>query len=214
MELAATRGPHSLALANAYGAHLFFFLRDEDAMVARARAAIDLCERYGFAYYGEWGQILLAWHDRNDPGSHGTARIDAALEGLRSIGAEFRRPLYLAILAETHQAAGEIDRATSILDAAIVTALANEDVYWLPEIQRLSAEMGPPSTREATLGTALDLARSHGSRSLALRAAISLARHTGVATDDLREIVDGLRAGERPPEATQAISLLGRSRAV
>src|SRR5204862_769030 len=54
MELAATRGPHSLALADAYGAHLFFFLHDEDPMVARARAAMDLCERYGIAYYGEW----------------------------------------------------------------------------------------------------------------------------------------------------------------
>ena len=50
------------------------------------------------------------------------------LESLRSIGAEYRRPLYLAILAETHRAAGDTDRATSILGAALVTARANEDV--------------------------------------------------------------------------------------
>ena len=64
----ASRGPHSLALANAYGAVLFYCLGDEDEMAARAQAAIDLCEKYGFVYYGEWGQILLAWHDRNTNG--------------------------------------------------------------------------------------------------------------------------------------------------
>ncbi len=214
MELAATSGPHSLALANAYGALLYFFLRDVDAMATRARAAIDLCERYGFAYYGEWGRILLAWRDRGDPGSNGTARIETALESLRSIGAEFRRPLYLAILAETHQAAGDVDRARSILGAALVTALTNEDVFWLPEIHRLIAELGPPSGREATLRSALALARSHGSRSLELRAAMSLARHTDAASDELRDALDALPTGERSAEATEAMDLLERSAAV
>ncbi|HEV8403395.1 MAG TPA: hypothetical protein VGQ31_10215, partial [Candidatus Limnocylindrales bacterium] len=211
MALAATRGPHSLALANAYGAMLFYFLHDEEALEVRARAAIELCERYGFAYYGEWGQILLAWHDRGDPASNAAARIEVALEGLRSIGAEFRRPLYLAILAETHQAAGDLDRARSILSAALVTALANEDVSWLPEIHRLTAEMGPPASREATLRTALDLARSHGSRSLALRAGISLARHVGGAPDDLRDLLDDMPRGEGSTEATEAKLMLERS---
>ena len=214
MGVAATCGPHSLALANAYGALLYFFLHDEDAMVARARAAMDLCERYGFAYYGEWGQILLAWRDRNDPGTNGPARIEAALESLRSIGAELRRPLYLAILAETHRAVGDVDRAKSILGAALVTALANEDVYWLPEIRRLIAELGPASGREAELRTALGLARRHGSRSLALGSAISLARHTDAGSDELREILDDLPAGERSAEAIEAASLLERSAAV
>jgi hypothetical protein len=214
MELAATRGPHSLALANAYGALLFFFMRDEDAMAARARAAIELCERYDFAYYGEWGQILMAWRDRDDPRSNGAARIEAALESLRAIGAEYRRPLYLAILAETHKASGDDDRARSVLGAALVTALANEDVYWLPEIHRLTAELGPPSSREATLRTALALARSHGSCSLALRAAISLARHTGTAPDDLRDLLEDMPAGESSAEATEAMSMLERSAAV
>ena len=152
LELAATCGPHTLALANAYGALLYFFLRDVDAMAARARTAIDLCERYGFAYYGEWGRILMAWRDRGDRGSNGAVRIEAALESLRSIGAEYRRPLYLAILAETHQAAGDTDRATSILGAALITALANEDVSWLPEIHRLMAELGRPPVGKARFG--------------------------------------------------------------
>jgi tetratricopeptide (TPR) repeat protein len=213
MEVAATCGPHSLALANAYGALLYFFMRDDDAMVARARSAMELCERYGFAYYGQWGEILLAWRDRNDPGSNGPARIEAALESLRSIGAEYRRPLYLAILAETHQATGDIDRASSIFAAALVTALANEDVYWLPEIQRSIAELGPVADREATLRTALALARSQGSRSLALRAAASLARDTGVS-DELRAVIEDLPAGEPSAEVIAATGLLERSAAV
>jgi hypothetical protein len=208
MELAVSRGPHSLALANAYGAVLFHCLGDEDEMAARARTAIELCERYGFAYYGEWGQILLAWHDRNQPGSTSVSRIEAALASLRSIGAELRRPHYLAILAQTHQAAGDDDRARSILAAAVASANANEDRYWLPEIHRLIAELGPEANREATLRTALQLARSHGSRSLALRAAISLVRHTSGATGELRNALDSLIDGERSVEATEARRML------
>jgi tetratricopeptide (TPR) repeat protein len=208
MELAIRRGPHSVALANAYGAVLFHCLGDEDEMAARAQAAIDLCERYDFAYYGEWGQIMLAWHDRNKPGSNSVSRIEAALASLRSIGAELRRPHYLAILAQTHQAVGDHDRANSILGAAIASAESNEDLYWLPEIHRLIAELGPGSSREATLRTALDLARNHGSRSLVLRAAISLVRHTAGAAGELRDALDRLPAGELSAEAAEARSLL------
>jgi tetratricopeptide (TPR) repeat protein len=208
MELATTRGPHSLALANAYGAVLFHCLGDEGEMEARARAAIELCERYGFAYYGEWGQILLAWRERNEPGSRSVARIEAALESLRSIGAELRRPHYLAILAQTHIAAGDLNRANSILGAAVATAKANEDVYWLPEIYRLIAELGPESNRDTTLRMALDLARTHGSRSLALRAAISLVQHTPSAAGELENALKQLPAGERSREVAEAMALL------
>ena len=208
MELAITRGPHSLALANAYGAVLFHFLGDEDEMAARAQAAIELCERYGFAYYGEWGRILLALHDRNVPGSNSVSRIEAALESLRSIGAELRRPHYLAILAQTHLAGGDHDRARSILGAAVATANAQEDVYWLPEIHRLSAELGPESGREAMLRTALDLARSHGSRSLALRAAVSLVQHTTRASGELRDVIASLPEGEQSAEVAAAMTML------
>lgn len=210
MEVAAAHGPHSLALANAYGATLLHFLGDEDEMVVRARAAVELCERYGFAYYGEWGQIFLAWHERNQPGSNSVARIEAALTSLRSIGAEFRRPYYLSILAEAHQAAGDDDRARAILGAALSTAHANEDRYWVPEIQRLLAELGPEAEREAGLRAALDVARSQGSRSLALRAAMSLVRHTPDAAGELRQVLDSLPEGDHSPVATQARDMLDR----
>jgi tetratricopeptide (TPR) repeat protein len=209
MELATTRGPHSLALANAYGAVLFQCLGDEDEMAVKARAAIELCERYGFAYYGEWGRILLAWHDRNEPGSNCVARIEAALESLRSIGAELRRPYYLAILAQTHLATGDRDRANAVLGAALATATGNEDLYWLPEIHRLIAELGPESSREATLRLALDLARRQASRSLALRAAISLNRHSASANVELRHALDSFPEGERSAEAIEAMAMLG-----
>jgi hypothetical protein len=81
-------------------------------------------------------------------------------------------------------------------------------VYWLPEIHRLIAEVGPASSREDTLRMALDLARSHGSRSLALRAAISLVRHTASAAGELRNELQRVREGERSAEATEAMALL------
>ena len=72
-------------------------------MAARAQAAIDLCERYGFVYYGEWGQIFLAWHDRDVPGSNSVTRIEAAWRASDRSGRSCAARMYLSILAQTHR---------------------------------------------------------------------------------------------------------------
>ena len=159
MELASTRGPHSLALANAYGAVLFQYLGDEDEMSARAQAAIDLCERYGFAYYGEWGQILLAWRDRTTPGSNSVARIESALESLRSIGAEVRRPILPG--APGPDPSGGRRRRIGAIDPRRGRRHGQRQRGRLLAARdpALIAEFGPESGREATLRAALALAR-------------------------------------------------------
>jgi hypothetical protein len=61
---------------------------------------------------------------------------------------------------------------------------------------------------------ALDLARSHGSRSLALRAAISLVRHAPSATRELQAVLDSVPEGERSAEASEARAVLNHPAAV
>src|SRR5439155_25966803 len=91
LELAASHGPHTLALVHAYGAILRHFRGETEAMLQQAHAAVDLCQRYSFAYYGEWGEMLLAWQDRSVSGADIVARIERARASLRSIGAVSRR---------------------------------------------------------------------------------------------------------------------------
>jgi DNA-binding SARP family transcriptional activator len=188
LALAARSGPHSLALANAYAAMLLQFDGDEEGMAELASGALELCERYRFAYYGEWGAILLAWHERaSDPDA--ADRISAALAKLRAAGAEARRPYYLGLLAQAHQAAGRPDRARSVLGAALSTAHASQDAFWVPEIHRLIALLAPEPARSAGLRAAIEAGIRQGSQSLAVRATIDLVESEAGARDELRALL-------------------------
>lgn len=60
---AATRieHPYSLAVALAYAAVTWQLLADRDRLATTVGRLRLLCERYRFAYYGEWGRVLDGW---------------------------------------------------------------------------------------------------------------------------------------------------------
>ncbi len=167
--------PHSQVLARAYGAILFQLARDSAECRLCAEEAHMLSLRYGFAYYGEWGAIIRAWaRSADDPSGDAVAEAEQALDRLRAMGAESRRPYFLSLLAEIHARAGRRNVAHAVLDAALATAAANHDVWWSAELHRLKGILGN-GMGEPELSKALDVARTQGSKSLELRAAISLA---------------------------------------
>ena len=71
-----------------------------------AEAAVALCERYGFAYYGDWAQVLIGWARGQERPAEGVEIIESALERLDRNRAQARRPYYLSLLAETYRPAG------------------------------------------------------------------------------------------------------------
>ena len=112
---------------------------------ARKRPS-GLCERYGFAYYGDWASVLIGWaRGQNDPGQ-GVRIIESALARLDANRAQARRP-YLSrrCWRETYS---RLQRARcgpkSILDRAIEMAVDRGDVWWLPALylQRSELEAG------------------------------------------------------------------------
>jgi predicted ATPase len=166
--------PQSLTLAHAYAALMRQFRGDRSASRAHAESVIDLSSRYGFAYYREWSTIIQGWAASEERPHEGVAMIRGGLANLRALGAETRRPYYLALLAEALTSAGQRDEARAILDAALATAGQNSDVWWLAEIHRLRGALA--DAPEEWFERALELARSQASKSLELRAAMSLAR--------------------------------------
>ncbi len=168
--------PFSRALAHAYAALAYQLRRDLDKVRASAGIALDLCRQYGFAYYGEWALIFLGWVACRE-GRHGEAvsSIEAGIEGLDQQRALARRPYYLSLLAEAHGAAGRPERAVSLLDAAIATAVSTSEGWWLPELYRLKGELGARGQARASFQRALDLAQGQGSLALAARARQHLA---------------------------------------
>lgn len=170
---------YSQTLALAYTGMLHQMRRDTAQVLACAEAVVALCERYGFAYYGDWAQALIGWARGQQRPAEGVEIIESALARLDAKRAQARRPYYLSLLAETYRLLGDRDRTASILDAAITMALERSDAWWLPALYLQKSECEPPPERDMTLRRGLVLARAQNSRGLEQRIlALSLARST------------------------------------
>jgi tetratricopeptide (TPR) repeat protein len=167
---------YSQTLALAYAALLHQLRRDTDRVLECGEAVVALCDRYGFAYYGDWAKALIGWaHGQRRP-SEGVEMIEAALERLDARRAQARRPYYLSLLAETCALAGHTDRAMATVDAAIAMAHARADVWWLPALYLQKGGLEPAGRREETWQQGLDEARAQSSRSLEQRILRTLSR--------------------------------------
>jgi DNA-binding SARP family transcriptional activator len=160
---------YSQALALAYEALLHQMRRDADKVLSRANQVVALCERYGFAYYGDWAHVLIGWAHGLERPSEGVERIESALDRFDAARAQARRPYYLSLLAETYARLGHRERAASIVDSAITIARERADGWWLPALYFQKSELDPLPRRAAALSCALELARAQNSRSLERR---------------------------------------------
>jgi tetratricopeptide (TPR) repeat protein len=160
---------YSQTLALAYAALLHQMRRDTERLLACAEAVVALCERYGFAYYGDWANVLIGWARGQEQPAEGVKIMESALERLDRNRAQARRPYYLSLLAETYSRLGNRDRTASIVDTAITMAVERADVSWLPALYLQKSELEPPPERQAMLRRGLALARSQESRGLEQR---------------------------------------------
>jgi DNA-binding SARP family transcriptional activator len=160
---------YSQALAFAYAALLHQMRGDRESVRSCADAVIALCDRYGFAYYGDWARVLLGWALGHEKPAEGVAMIESALERLDQQRAQARRPYYLSLLAEVRSRLGDRAPATSIVNAAIAMAIERGDSWWLPALYLQKSELEPASASESTLRRALALARAQNSRGLERR---------------------------------------------
>jgi hypothetical protein len=157
---------YSQTLAFAYAALLHQMRLDADHVVTDAEAAVMLCERYGFAYYGDWAHVLIGWARGRERPAEGIEMIESALDRLDRSRAQARRPYYLSLLAETYSRLEKKERAASIVDDAIAMALERSDVWWLPALYLQKSELQAHPEREATFRRGLDLARKQNNRGL------------------------------------------------
>jgi adenylate cyclase len=175
--------PYSRALALAY-ATILHQLRGDARMVRQsAEAAMAICEEQGFAYYLSWATIMQGWAMAAlGQREEGLARMREGLTAMRVTGAALRRPYYLALLAEV---CGQTDRAATglrLLEDARAAAHETGEHWMLADLYRLKGELllleshHADDEAEACFRQAFDIARGAQSRSLELRAVMSLAR--------------------------------------
>ena len=184
-------GPYVKMLAQSYAAILGQIDGDVEAMLKHAAVAAELCSQYGFAYYREWPLILAAWADRGGV-SDSPARIEHALDDMRSIRALARQPYYLSLLADAYQDAGDQGHSRLALESALADAATSGEQWWVPELHRRLGTLDDGPGGEVAVRRAVDLASAQGAWSLALRAAISLARRARSERATLRAILDAV----------------------
>jgi DNA-binding SARP family transcriptional activator len=169
LALARRRDPFAETLALAYAALLHQMRRDVDGVIECASAVVALCDRYGFAYYGDWARALLGWAHGQTAPPDGAAAIEAALGRLDAQRAQARRPYYLSLLAELQLAAGDQAKGTATIDAAIALALRRQETWWLPALYLQQGLLASDTARDAALARALDLARAQHNRAIEQR---------------------------------------------
>jgi hypothetical protein len=162
----AIEHPFNLALTLAYGAIGDQMRGDVPRLRRTVTELRELCDRYDFAYYREWGLILDGWSHTDGPGS------DLAQQGignLKAKGSFARMPYWLSLLADLLTRENRPNAARATLDAALIAAQAHDDRWWLPEVMRLRAAHDDEEAAVARLRSAARLASAHGSVALLRR---------------------------------------------
>ena len=156
----AAEHPFSLAAALAYACTTYQLAGDVDQAAAGAAELVELCDRYEFVWYVEWGHVIAGWAAG---GQSGIDRISQALSRLRAAGSYARMPYWLTLLADAHSRLGNAPAAQAILAAAQSMAEQNEERWWQPEVLRRHAACSDPPTARRMLSRAVEMARGQGS---------------------------------------------------
>ena len=165
--------PYSVAIALSYLA-VTHQLRADQASLRRVVPELhELCDRHGFAYYREWALVLDGW---SRGGAPGLELIRRGVRNLQAEGSLARMPYWLSLLADAQERAGMPGAARSTLDAAVATAQARGEAWWLPEVQRVRAQYDDPEQAVARLRGAARLAADQGSVTLLQRCQEDLER--------------------------------------
>ena len=173
VELArAEEHPYSLAVALGYSATTHQLVHDRPGAGEAASELINLCERYSFSYYGQWGVVVDGWVRG---GEAGVVRIQQGIDTLRSAGQNARMPYWLYLLADVMVEAGDTQAARGILDAALAAAEQQDERWWMPEVLRARARLLSRDAAVPVLRQAAILAKNQHSRMLQARCEQDLA---------------------------------------
>ncbi|MEM5313642.1 adenylate/guanylate cyclase domain-containing protein [Paraburkholderia sp. JHI869] len=210
-------GP-TLAFSLAYAAELHQWRREVPLVRERAEATVAVSNEHGLPYWLAWGIILSGWA-RTEPGSlqDGIAQLREGLHVEQSAGGAEHRSYFLAMLADCQWRAGDVEGALLTLEQAMAIVDAIGERFYEAELHRLKGVMllGASSEEaQACFLKAIAVARAQGARSLALRAASSLARllqragRADEARQVLSEVFDTFTEGFDTADLQEARTLL------
>ncbi len=166
-----------------YRASFFHVFRREPAVTRElAHELVGLANRHGFLFFIAAGMFLegqaLAAQGR---AAEGLQMMTGGLDGVWASGMEVGRPRNLALLAEACGKSELFEQGLSLVKEGIAAVEITGEGHYEAELFRIQGELlrhsgGSEAEIEDSFLQALGLARSQGTTSLELRAAMSLSR--------------------------------------
>ena len=157
---------------------------EREAVLAAARRAAQLADKFQLRMWGPSGLLLAAWATAVGSGVADAARVvDAELD--KAMAAVALPQYYLGVAADILLSAGRPVDAMAHLDRAIATIDEPGVGFYLPEIYRLRGECllavnrGNKEDARRAFAAARDIARQQGAVILERRAEASLAQLAG-----------------------------------
>jgi predicted ATPase/class 3 adenylate cyclase len=175
--------PFSLARALIYAGRLHQFRGEPQLTQARAEAAVTLSTEQGLVYWLAEGTILRGWAlAAQGQGEEGIGQMCQGLATHQATGAELVRPYLLPLLAEMYGHWRQAEEGLPVLTEALAAAHNTGEHWWEAELYRLQGELlwarsvEHHTAAETCFQQALAIARQQQTRSLELRAALSMSR--------------------------------------
>jgi tetratricopeptide (TPR) repeat protein len=177
--------PPTLATAAAFGAWNYQFYRNSQAVEELAREGVEVSTEHDAAFNKAIGIILGGWAlTQRGMKEDGIARMSIGIEAFRAADAVIMLPYFSALLAEVYGEVGRAEEGLRLLEGVDNT----HEQYWEAELYRVEGELilkltGDPASQHKNQAKAEELflqalatARSQNTKSLELRAAMSISR--------------------------------------
>jgi DNA-binding SARP family transcriptional activator/predicted ATPase len=172
--------PFTLAYVLVFAAWLHNDLRDSAGTAMFAHEAAEHSRKHELQYWLPMALVLQGCLLAGDGEiEQGIERIRLGMSTYQAMQLDLYRPYSLAMLAQVHAQAGDVEQGLAALDEALATVDHHGDRFYEAELYRLRGELlgalgSPASAVEACFAQACDIARRQQAKSLELRAAVSL----------------------------------------
>jgi DNA-binding winged helix-turn-helix (wHTH) protein/predicted ATPase len=169
--------PFSVVYACHFAASFHLYRRERDAVQELEDESLAYATEHGFRLFPLMGAIHHGWVlSEQARGENALAQMREGLAALRAIGIEFRRPGFLALVAEVCEKVNQPGEGLSAVAEALAAAEHTGQRYWDAELHRLKGMLTRQSDAEACFLEAIRIAQRQRAKSLELRAATSLSR--------------------------------------
>ena len=202
---------------------IFAFCRDIKTVEALATEYLNLSssKQFGSYFLGD-GELLLGWvlAHKGAPQA-GLPQVRENFDTLVQSGGRMFEPFWRSLLVETLLLADDVTEATTEVEAALAYTLESGNRFWDAHLLKLKgdcvqASSGSEEAAEACYLQAITVAKKQESRSLELRATVSLARlwqrqgKGETAHRTLTEIFGWFTEGFDTPDLIEARHLLDK----